>query len=117
MSLSFSYLYGFLLVLLVVEARDKQRGAPLVVERWGDPESSKCVMAVSMIDRESHPVCIGNFFFCSGSVCVVLNCGCGHVGVSQKTFALRENAAAIKIVMRLRSVKIPCRCADRNLKS
>lgn len=68
MSLSFSYLYGFLLVLLVVEARDKQRGAPQVVERWGDLESSKCVMAVSMIDRESHPVCIGNFFFCSGSV-------------------------------------------------
>ncbi|KAL2625605.1 hypothetical protein AAZV13_07G062000 [Glycine max] len=43
-------------LIKVVEARDKQRGAPLVVERWGDPESSKCVMAVSMIDRKSHPL-------------------------------------------------------------
>ncbi|KAL2575697.1 hypothetical protein GLYMA_16G034400v4 [Glycine max] len=43
-------------LIKVVEARDKQRGAPQVVERWGDLESSKCVMAVSMIDRESHPL-------------------------------------------------------------
>lgn len=73
MSLSFSRPYGFLLVLLlVVEARDKQRGAPQVVERWGDPESSKCVMAVSMIDRKSHPVCIGKLFFLEYSfVCVL----------------------------------------------
>ena len=56
----------------VVEARDKQRGIPQVVERWGDPESSKCVMAVSMIDRNSQPVCIDKkfsfLFFCSEHV-------------------------------------------------
>ncbi|TKY61897.1 WD repeat-containing protein 74 [Spatholobus suberectus] len=38
----------------VVEARKKQQGVPQVVERWGDPESSKCVTAVSMIDRNSY---------------------------------------------------------------
>ncbi|KAL9324889.1 hypothetical protein ACSQ67_005534 [Phaseolus vulgaris] len=43
-------------LIKVVEARDKQRGIPQVVERWGDPESSKCVMAVSMIDRNSQPL-------------------------------------------------------------
>ncbi|RDX62090.1 hypothetical protein CR513_59613, partial [Mucuna pruriens] len=43
-------------LIKVVEARDKQRGVPQVVERWGDPESSKCVMAVSMIHRYSDPL-------------------------------------------------------------
>ncbi|KAJ1385806.1 WD40/YVTN repeat-like-containing domain superfamily [Sesbania bispinosa] len=32
------------------------KGVPRVVERWGEPESSKCVVAVSMIDRKSHPL-------------------------------------------------------------
>ncbi|WVZ17859.1 hypothetical protein V8G54_010841 [Vigna mungo] len=43
-------------LIKVLEVRDKQRGVPQVVERWGDPESSKCVMAVSMIDRKSQPL-------------------------------------------------------------
>ncbi|KAL2335993.1 hypothetical protein Fmac_010439 [Flemingia macrophylla] len=43
-------------LIKVVEARDVQRGVPQVVERWGDPESAKCVTAVSMIDRSSHPL-------------------------------------------------------------
>ncbi|XP_027908473.1 WD repeat-containing protein 74 [Vigna unguiculata] len=43
-------------LIKVVEARDKQRAIPQVVERWGEPESSKCVMAVSMIDRNSQPL-------------------------------------------------------------
>lgn len=44
-------------MLLVVEARDKQQGVPQVVERWGDPHSSEFVTAVSMIVRNSYPVC------------------------------------------------------------
>lgn len=28
-----------------------------MVERWGDPDSSKCVLAASILDRESDPVC------------------------------------------------------------
>ncbi|KAK7330063.1 hypothetical protein VNO77_24248 [Canavalia gladiata] len=43
-------------LIKVVEGRDKQRGVPQVVERWGHPQSSKCVMAVSMIDRNSNPL-------------------------------------------------------------
>ncbi|CAJ1950173.1 unnamed protein product [Sphenostylis stenocarpa] len=43
-------------LIKVVEARDKQRGVAQVVERWGEPESSKCVMAVSMVDRNSQPL-------------------------------------------------------------
>ncbi|KAJ1397718.1 WD40/YVTN repeat-like-containing domain superfamily [Sesbania bispinosa] len=42
-------------LIKVLEAREKQ-GVPRVVERWGEPESSKCVVAVSMIDRKSHPL-------------------------------------------------------------
>lgn len=42
-------------MLLVVESREKQ-ATPSVVERWGEPESSKSIMAVSMIDRKSRPV-------------------------------------------------------------
>ncbi|XP_027332129.1 uncharacterized protein LOC113847316 isoform X2 [Abrus precatorius] len=42
-------------LIKVVEIRDKQRGVPQVVERWGEPESSKSVMAVSMIHRNTHP--------------------------------------------------------------
>ncbi|KAH1195471.1 hypothetical protein GmHk_19G055984 [Glycine max] len=43
------------LVLVIVEARDKQQGVPQVVERWGDPHSSEFVTAVSMIVRNSYP--------------------------------------------------------------
>ncbi|KAK4410778.1 WD repeat-containing protein 74 [Sesamum angolense] len=42
----------------VIEASDGQNGgAAKMVERWGDPDSSKCVLAASMVDRESDPVC------------------------------------------------------------
>lgn len=40
----------------VIEARSKQGAVPKVVERWGDPESSKCVLAASIDDRKSDPL-------------------------------------------------------------
>ncbi|KAK7284759.1 hypothetical protein RJT34_19512 [Clitoria ternatea] len=43
-------------LIKAVEVRDKQRGVPQVVERWGDPQSSKSFIAVSMIDRNSNPL-------------------------------------------------------------
>ncbi|KAL6559695.1 hypothetical protein OROGR_004812 [Orobanche gracilis] len=40
----------------VIEAHDGQNdGAAKMVERWGHPDSSKCVLAVSMLDREFDP--------------------------------------------------------------
>jgi ribosome biogenesis protein NSA1 len=47
--------YSFLFLLIVIESREKQ-GGPKVVERWGDPDSTKSVNAVSLIDRKSNPV-------------------------------------------------------------
>ncbi|XP_020410456.1 WD repeat-containing protein 74 isoform X3 [Prunus persica] len=44
-------------LIKVVEARGKQgRAEPKVVERWGDPDSSKCVLAASIDDRNSDPL-------------------------------------------------------------
>ncbi|XP_019453093.1 PREDICTED: WD repeat-containing protein 74-like isoform X2 [Lupinus angustifolius] len=44
-------------LIKVVEARDKQHGGvPKIVERWGEPDSSKSIMAVSMIDRKTQPL-------------------------------------------------------------
>ncbi|KAI8543934.1 hypothetical protein RHMOL_Rhmol08G0256100 [Rhododendron molle] len=40
----------------VVEARSKQGGVPKVVERWGDPDASRCVLAASIDDRKSDPL-------------------------------------------------------------
>ncbi|KAF8008638.1 hypothetical protein BT93_K2335 [Corymbia citriodora subsp. variegata] len=40
----------------VVEARGKQGGIPKVVERWGEPESHKCVLAASIDDRKPEPM-------------------------------------------------------------
>lgn len=40
----------------VVEARGKQGGVAKVVERWGEPDSSKCVLAASINDREFDPL-------------------------------------------------------------
>ncbi|KMT11223.1 hypothetical protein BVRB_5g110570 isoform A [Beta vulgaris subsp. vulgaris] len=40
----------------VIEARTKQDGVPKVVERWGDPDSSKAVLAASMDDSKSNPL-------------------------------------------------------------
>lgn len=48
----------FFCVSVVVEARGKEKGVAKVVERWGDPDSSKCVLAASIDDREFDPVCI-----------------------------------------------------------
>ncbi|XP_065873491.1 uncharacterized protein [Euphorbia lathyris] len=39
----------------VVESRG-DRGIPQVVERWGNPEASKCVLAVSIDDNKKDPV-------------------------------------------------------------
>ncbi|XP_071702738.1 uncharacterized protein [Rutidosis leptorrhynchoides] len=43
-------------LIKVTEARSKLGGAPKVVERWGEPDSSKCVLAASMIDRKDDPL-------------------------------------------------------------
>ncbi|MED6136585.1 hypothetical protein PIB30_057424 [Stylosanthes scabra] len=42
-------------LIKVLETRDKQ-GAPRVVERWGEPDSSKCITAVSMLQYYSNPL-------------------------------------------------------------
>lgn len=39
----------------VIEAREKQR-TPRVVEKWGEPDSSRCVLAASINDRKSDPL-------------------------------------------------------------
>ncbi|GFZ03813.1 transducin/WD40 repeat-like superfamily protein [Actinidia rufa] len=39
----------------VIEARGKQGGVPKVVERWGDPDPSRCVLAASINDRKFDP--------------------------------------------------------------
>lgn len=44
-------------MIIVTEAGSKQGGAPKVVERWGEPDSSRCVLAASIIDRKVDPVC------------------------------------------------------------
>lgn len=47
--------FDILGLVKVIEARSKQGGVPKVVERWGDPDSSKCVLAASIDDRETKP--------------------------------------------------------------
>ncbi|XP_010276465.1 PREDICTED: WD repeat-containing protein DDB_G0290555 isoform X2 [Nelumbo nucifera] len=39
----------------VVESRGKQ-GIPKVIERWGEPDSSRCVLAASINDRKDDPL-------------------------------------------------------------
>lgn len=41
--------------MTVVEARGTQ-GIPTVVDRWGAPDSSQCVLAASMADDKTNPV-------------------------------------------------------------
>lgn len=49
----------------VIEARDGQNGgAAKMVDRWGDPDASKCVLSASIIDRESDPVSMFRAPFC-----------------------------------------------------
>ncbi|KAG6410195.1 hypothetical protein SASPL_128247 [Salvia splendens] len=43
--------------MLLLEARGGQNGdSAKVVERWGDPDASKCVLSASILDRESDPL-------------------------------------------------------------
>ena len=44
--------------VIVIEAKVSQGGAPRVVERWGELDSSKCVLAASINDRKDDPVCV-----------------------------------------------------------
>ncbi|XVF49669.1 hypothetical protein PTKIN_Ptkin04bG0031600 [Pterospermum kingtungense] len=43
-------------LIKVIEARGQERGIPKVVDRWGDPDSSKCVLAASIHDRKTDPL-------------------------------------------------------------
>ncbi|KAK6261906.1 hypothetical protein QUC31_007722 [Theobroma cacao] len=43
-------------LIKVIEARGKEGGVPKVVERWGDPDASKCVLAASIDDRKTDPL-------------------------------------------------------------
>lgn len=54
------YFYFFWL-LIVIEAKGEEKGAPKVVERWGEPDSSRAVVAASIVDRELDPVWIFNY--------------------------------------------------------
>lgn len=42
--------------LAVIEARGKEGEIPKVVERWGEPDFSKSVLAASLADRKFDPV-------------------------------------------------------------
>lgn len=41
---------------VVIEGKGEQKEAPKVVERWGEPDASRCVLATSIVDREFDPV-------------------------------------------------------------
>ncbi|KAG2303871.1 hypothetical protein Bca52824_032522 [Brassica carinata] len=43
-------------LIKVTEARGKERGTPIVVNTWGEPNASRCVLAASMDDRLSNPL-------------------------------------------------------------
>ncbi|PWA67354.1 transducin/WD40 repeat-like superfamily protein [Artemisia annua] len=43
-------------LIKVTEARSKQGGFPKIVEKWGDPDSSRCVLATSINDRKVDPL-------------------------------------------------------------
>ncbi|KAH9776705.1 WD REPEATS REGION domain-containing protein [Citrus sinensis] len=47
-------------LIKVIEARGEDGGVPKVVERWGDPHSSKCVLAASIDDSQNDPTDILN---------------------------------------------------------
>ena len=51
--------HGFFFWVIVIEAKGSQGGAPRMVERWGELDSSKCVLAASINDRKDDPVCVG----------------------------------------------------------
>ncbi|XWS60298.1 hypothetical protein CRYUN_Cryun07bG0024300 [Craigia yunnanensis] len=43
-------------LIKVIEARGKEGGVAKVVDRWGDPDASKCVLAASIDDRKTDPL-------------------------------------------------------------
>lgn len=43
-------------LIKVIEARGEDGGVPKVVERWGDPHSSNCVLAASIDDSQNDPL-------------------------------------------------------------
>ncbi|XP_076959554.1 uncharacterized protein LOC143635664 isoform X2 [Bidens hawaiensis] len=43
-------------LIKVTEARSKQGGVAKVVERWGEPDASRCVLAASINDRKVDPL-------------------------------------------------------------
>ncbi|KAH9720761.1 WD REPEATS REGION domain-containing protein [Citrus sinensis] len=43
-------------LIKVIEARGEHGGVPKVVERWGDPHSSNCVLAASIDDSQNDPL-------------------------------------------------------------
>lgn len=43
-------------LIKVIETRGKEGGVPKVVDRWGDPDASKCVLAASIDDRKIDPL-------------------------------------------------------------
>nr|GEV74921.1 WD repeat-containing protein [Tanacetum cinerariifolium] len=43
-------------LIKVTEARSRQGGFPKIVEKWGDPDSSRCVLATSINDRKVDPL-------------------------------------------------------------
>ncbi|KAK1407241.1 hypothetical protein QVD17_38855 [Tagetes erecta] len=43
-------------LIKVTEARSKQGGVPKVVERWGEPDASRCVVSASINDRNVDPL-------------------------------------------------------------
>ncbi|XVE56625.1 hypothetical protein DITRI_Ditri04bG0025700 [Diplodiscus trichospermus] len=43
-------------LIKVIEARGKEGGVPKVVDRWGDPDASKYVLAASIDDRKTDPL-------------------------------------------------------------
>jgi len=51
-----TFSYSFFFLFLVIESREKQQGCPKIVDKWGQPDSTKSVNAVSLIDRQSNPV-------------------------------------------------------------
>ncbi|GKV05443.1 hypothetical protein SLEP1_g17456 [Rubroshorea leprosula] len=49
-------------LIKVIEARGKEGGVPKVVEKWGDPDASKSLLAASIDDRKTEPVYVASFF-------------------------------------------------------
>ena len=56
----FDALFGVYVFLgvIVIEAKVSQGWAPRVVERWGELDSSQCVLPSYINDRKEDPVCV-----------------------------------------------------------